>query len=176
MKRRTWNLVRASVVLMTVALIGGCDDDSGKLSFNERVGLAIGIVQDKYPDAKLYEAQGTATGGWTKDPDAVDHMLVVFQNAGNTSVEIEETAEGVFGAPVLISEPWLEDVVIDWPVKMDLPEANQLKERAGYNIPFQEVTLRNPLGPTSSNPYFIFSTERGIHILVDTVTGRVTME
>jgi hypothetical protein len=36
------------------------------------------------------------------------------------------------------------------------------------------VTLRNPLGPTVSNPYFIFGGNPGKpYIFVDTVTGDV---
>jgi hypothetical protein len=71
-------------------------------------------------------------------------------------------------------EPWLEDVVIKWPVQMDLPQANELKEKAGYKEPYGAVTLRNPLGPKLSNPYFIFGgNPTKPYIFVDTVTGEV---
>lgn len=78
------------------------------------------------------------------------------------------------GEPVLIPEPWLEDVVIQWPIAMDLPQANKLKEEAGYTNPYGAVTLRNPLGPTLGNPYFIFGGNPAeAYIFVDTVTGKV---
>jgi hypothetical protein len=144
------------------------------LSFNGRVNIAVRIVTEKYPQAKLYEADGTASGGPTKDPAKIDQLRVVFQNKDNTTVIIKETGYGEFGQPELIHSPWVEDVVIQWPVKMDLPQANESKEKAGYTEPYGAVTLRNPLGPTLSNPYFIFG---GVpskpYIFVDTVTGQV---
>jgi hypothetical protein len=145
------------------------------LSFNGRVNIAVRIVKGQYPQAELYEADGIATGGPTTDPAKIDHMRVVFRNENNTTVIIQETGYGEFGPPELIKHPWLEDVVIQWPVKMDLPQANQLKEQAGYTNPYANVTLRNPLGPTKSNPYFIFGVNPGQpYIFVDTVTGKVT--
>lgn len=144
------------------------------LSFNGRVNIAVRIVTEQYPEAKLYEADGTASGGPTTDPAMIDQLRVVFQNVGNTTVIIKEVGYGEFGEPQLIKEPWLEDVVIQWPIKMDLPEANKLKEDAGYKNPYGAVTLRNPLGPTLGNPYFIFGGNPAEpYIFVDTVTGKV---
>ena len=59
---------------------------------------------------------------------------------------------------------------------LDLLEANQLKEQAGYPQPYSTVTLRNPLGPVAGNPYFIFGGQGGgKYVFVDTVTGKVTI-
>ena len=58
--------------------------------------------------------------------------------------------------------------------KMDLPEANQLMENAGYKDPYGAVTLRNPLGPKIGNPYFIFGgNPTKPYVFVDTVTREV---
>ncbi len=144
------------------------------LSFNGRVNIAVRIVTEQYPKARLYEADGTASAGPTTDPAKIDQLRVVFWNENNTTVIIKSTGYGEFGEPVLIDEPWLEDVIIQWPVKMDLPQANELKEKAGYKEPYGAVTLRNPLGPTRSNPYFIFGGNPSKpYIFVDTVTGEV---
>lgn len=144
------------------------------LSFNGRVNIAVRIVTEKYPEAKLYEVDGTATEGPTTDPAKIDHLKVVFQNVNNSTVIIKEIDYGEFGVPQLILEPWVEDVVIQWPVKMDLAEANELKEKAGYRDPYGAVTLRNPLGPIIGNPYFIFGGNSAKpYIFVDTVTGEV---
>lgn len=144
------------------------------LSFNGRVNIAVRIVTEKYPKAWLYEADGTASAGPTTDPAKIDELRVVFGNENNTTIIIKETNYGEFGEPVLIEEPWLEDVVIKWPVQMDLPQANELKEKAGYKEPYGAVTLRNPLGPKLSNPYFIFGGNPAKpYIFVDTVTGEV---
>jgi hypothetical protein len=144
------------------------------LSFNGNVNIAVRIVTGQYPDAKLYEADGTASGGPTTEPTGIDQLRVVFQNPNNTTVIIKSTVWGEFGEPTLIDQPWLEDIVIDWPVAMDLPKAVELKDAAGYTQPFGTVTLRNPLGPTKSNPYFIFGGGSGTYVFVDTVTGKVT--
>jgi len=144
------------------------------LSFDGRVNIAVRIVTEKYPEAKLYEADGRATGGPTTDPAKIDRIKVVFRNANNTTVIIQEIKYGEFGTPELIKHPWTEDVVIEWPIKMDLPEANTLKEKAGYKQPYGAVTLRNPLGPVRTNPFFIFSTaDMGKYVFVDVVTGQV---
>jgi hypothetical protein len=145
------------------------------LSLNDRVNIARKIVTEQYPKTELYEADGTASGGPTTDPAKIDRLKVVFSNVHHTTIIIEETAYGKFGKPQHLQEPWLEDVVIQWPVKMDLPQANKLKEEAGYKKPYSGVTLRDPLvGPKLGNPYFIFGGNRSeSYIFVDTVTGQV---
>ena len=66
-------------------------------SFNGRVNIAVRIVTEQYPQAVLYEADGTASGGPTTDPAKIDRMRVVFRNVNNTTVIIKETAYGEFG-------------------------------------------------------------------------------
>jgi hypothetical protein len=145
------------------------------LSFNGRVNIAVRIVTEKFPQAKLYEADGVALGGPTTHPAEINQLRVVFQNVNNTTVIIKETGYGEFGPPVLYPEPWLEDVVIPWPVEMDLEKANQLKEAAGFKGPYNTVTLRNPLGPVKQNPLFIFGLSGSQqYVFVDTITGKVT--
>ena len=144
------------------------------LNFIGRVNNAVRIVTSLYPEAKLYEAEGVSSTGLTTDPLKIDKLKVVFQNSNNTTVIIKSTGWGEFAAPELIDAPWLEDVVIEWPVAMDLEDANQLKESAGYKAAYGAVTLRNPLGPKKSNPYYIFgSNPNQPYIFVDTVTKEV---
>jgi hypothetical protein len=145
------------------------------LSFNGRVNIAVKIVTEEYPHAFLYEVEGSATEGLTTDPSQINRMRVIFGNAGNTTVIIDETNYGEFGKPVLFNQPWLEDVVIKWPIELDLPEANELKEKAGYKWPYSLVTLRNPLGPVIGNPLFIFGGNPSEpFVFVDTVTKKVS--
>ncbi len=147
------------------------------LNFVGRVNIAVRIVTEKFPDAQLYEADGTSSSGQTTDPLQIDQLRVVFRNSHNSTVIIKSTGWGTFGEPVLIPEPWLEDVVINWPVYMDIVEANQLKEAAGYKEPYGAVTLRNPLGPKIGNPYYIFgSNPTQPYIFVDTITKEVHAE
>jgi hypothetical protein len=145
------------------------------LNFVGRVNIAVRIVTEKYPKAKLYEADGTSSSGLTNDPLKIDQIRVVFQNSNNTTVIIKSNGWGTFDEPILIDEPWLEDVIIEWPVHMDLDEANQLKEAAGFKQLYGAVTLRNPLGPKIGNPYYIFgSNPTQPYIFVDTITKEVS--
>ena len=143
------------------------------LSFDGRVNIATRIVQEQYPDAKLYEADGVSTTGPTDDAAGIDKMRVVFQNSDNTTVMITEEKYGEFGEPKLFKSPFLGDVVIEWPIKMDLTQAIELKNRAGYKGEFTTVTLRNPLGPRRTNPFFIFGSDQRAFVFVDVVTGEV---
>lgn len=144
------------------------------LSFDGCVTLAVRIVAKQYPDARLCEATGKASGGLTTNPVEIDRLQVVFSNSDNTTVIINETRRGEFGKPHLIDQPWLEDVAIQWPVKMRLEQAHKLKEQAGYKHPYSTVTLRNPFSLTLSNPYFIFGGNPDApYILVDTVFGKI---
>ena len=144
------------------------------LSFNGFVNIAVRNVTQQFPEARLYEANGTSSTGPVTDPNKIDQLRVVFRNVNNSTVIIQSTEWGQFGEPSLIKHPWLEDVVINWPVPMDLPKANELKNAAGFTAPFANVTLRNPLGPVAGNPYFIFGNSMAQpYIFVDTVTGKV---
>lgn len=144
------------------------------LNFIGRVNIAVRLVTEKYPDASLYEVDGYSSTGQTTDPLKIDELRVVFRNIKNTTVIIKSTGWGSFGEPVLIPGPWLEDVIIKWPVDMDLEEANQLKEAAGYKDPYGAVVLRNPLGPKLGNPYYIFGNNPSVpYIFVDTITKEV---
>lgn len=168
----------AFLAALTVSLLGCPSPHQAEadlsLTFNERVSRAVEIVDGKYPEAKLYEADGTADSPTSK-PSGIDHLRVVFDGGENNTVIITEKAVGVFGKPELIPHPWCEDVVIEWPIDMDLSKANELKEAAGYTDPYGAVTLRNPLGPTLENPSFIFGGDpTQPYIWVDTVTGKVT--
>ncbi|KAF0410090.1 hypothetical protein F8M41_008303 [Gigaspora margarita] len=96
-------------------------------------------------------------------------------NVNDTTVIINETSPGNFDPPTLIDEPWLEDLIIHWPIDMDLYLANRLKEAAGFTKPYETVTLRNPLEPKPGNPLFIFGDGSSQFIFVDIVTGDVTI-
>jgi len=145
------------------------------ISFGGRANIGIRIVQEKYPGAYLYEIDGKATDGPTKDPNNIDRMRIVCgRYQGSETIIIKEKSFNEFGEPQAFEKPWLEDVIVKWPITMDLPEAIQLKEKADCKDPFEFVTVRNPLGPKPGNPYFIFS-NRGSdeHVFVDIITKKV---
>lgn len=129
------------------------------LSFLGRVNIAVRIVTEKYPDAKLYEVQGKSSKGPTSDWKDVDELTVIFgrpSEQGGSTIEIKSTGWGEFGEPREVPSPWLGDVILVWPIKMELEEAIALKEKAGYTKPFICVTLRQPLHYQVADPYYIF--------------------
>jgi hypothetical protein len=143
------------------------------LSFNARVTLAMSRVLADYPDAIMIEAEGKASAGLIEHPSAIDRLRVVFR-CGDALLVIEETGYGEFGAPPVAIDARCSDTQLRWPVEMDLPEADRLKEQFGYIDPYARVALRIPQGIAWANASFVFGgNPRCPEVIVDTVTGTV---
>jgi hypothetical protein len=144
------------------------------LSFNGRVDIAIERVRAKFPGAHLLEAVGKASAGLIEHPSAIDHLQVVFQR-GDTMLLVEETGYGEFGNAVELDvEAPQSNATLAWPIEMDLPDADRLKEQFGYGDPYASVALRVPQGVTWANASFVFGgNPQCPDVIVDTVTGMV---
>jgi hypothetical protein len=139
--------------------------------FKERIDVAIQIVTEKYPEAELYKAIGVASKGPTVDPAQIDQLNIVFKNNGKSVVIIKSTDINTFDEPMLVPHCYCEDISLQWPIKMDLNDANALKEKAGYKAPYRTVNLRNSSG---QNPSFVFGTNHSEpYVFVDIITGKV---
>lgn len=144
------------------------------------------IVTSKYPNANFYEADGYPEGGSGTKPEDVQTWRFVYNIPPgskecpgvptNTTVTLRYE-KGTFAKPEHVCQPWLEDVIIPLPIKMDLAEAIVLMRKAGYTDPFSSVTLRWPLYPGVKEPYYIFGipTKR-IWVFVGVYDGKVTTE
>ena len=143
------------------------------LSFLGMVNIAVRKVTEKYPDAKLYEVDAVSTNGPTTNPSGINKMKVVFQ-AGNGTAIIESERWGEFGPVKYINQPWLEDVVIPWPIEMTLDKADAILRKAGYKGTYTTVTLRWPLYPGVNEPSYIFGMTDGRHIFVGVYSGKVS--
>jgi hypothetical protein len=141
------------------------------LSFLGCVNIAVNLVSQQYPGAKLYEVDTHATN--PGQPSPLKDLRAVFQVKGGTALAIM-TQWGEFGPIQFIPQPWLEDVVIQWPIKMDIVEADQLLKKAGYTGPYGAITLREPLYPGNYEPYYIFSMMGGGYVFVGVNDGKVT--
>ncbi len=149
------------------------------LNFTGRVTIAERLVKEKYPNVTLYEVQGKSSRGQSVSANDVDKLTAVFNvNVAETEtpphVIIESTGWGEFGEPQFFSDPWDEDCMFSWPIRMDLEEAVSLKKAAGYKEPFSAMVLRQPLHPRVKNPFYIFSQITGEYVFVDVVTKRVS--
>lgn len=134
------------------------------MNFLDILNEANKKVLAKYPNAQFYEADGYPEGNGTNPDDVQTWRFVYNIPAGskecpdvpyNTTVMLRYI-KGTWGNLDHVCEPWLEDVVIPLPIKMDLKDAIILMQKAGYTAPFNSVTLRWPLYPGVKEPSYIF--------------------
>lgn len=123
-------------------------------TFNERVAVAVDLVTSRFPRARLHGAHGWASSGLTNTPMAIDRLKVLFRTDDGTVLMVEETGYREFGPLRRLDPPPAVGGPIDWPIDMDLPEADNLKEDAAFIDPYVSVTLR--AGRTGA-PEFVFA-------------------
>lgn len=145
------------------------------LSFLGMANIAVKIVTEKYPNAELYEIDGVSSNGPTTDVLSIDRLRVVFKTSDGGTAIINSTVWGEFGPVEYVDQPWLEDVVIPWPIEMDLAQAAELMKIAGYNTPYQTATLRWPLYPGVKQPFYIFGLENQTFVFVGVYDQSVTI-
>ncbi|MCJ1304280.1 hypothetical protein MMC08_007092 [Hypocenomyce scalaris] len=147
------------------------------LGFVGRVNIAVITVQDETSDARLYEVQATAPGGTgVTNPAALTQLQVVFSLKNNRCAIINSTAGGAFNPVQYSDKPWLQDLVVAWPIEMDAVEADALLKKAGYNSQYDEMTLRWPLYPGINQPYYIFTMVVGLFVFVGVNDKNVTLD
>lgn len=141
------------------------------LSFLGFINIAVRLVKEQYPDAQLYEADTQAEH--PGQPSPLKFLRVVFSVKGGTAI-LTSTTWGEFAPVQFIPQPWVEDVVIPWPIEMDIVKADSLLKQAGYTGPYGAITLRHPLYPGDNEPYYIFSMGGGQYVFVGVNDGKVS--
>ncbi len=136
------------------------------LSFLGMANIAVRLVTDEYPEAQLYEGDGTSPKGPTTNVQDVNSWRFVFSLPNNRTAFIHSTDWGEFGPIEVVPFPWLEDVVIPWPIDLELTDAAQLLQQAGYTGAYGTVTLRWPLYPGNNQPFYIFGMTDGTYVFV----------
>lgn len=140
-------------------------------SFNTRVGIAIDAVRARHPQALPHRAEASSSTGPTSTPMALDRLRVLFREADGTVLLAEETGYGDFGPLRRLDTVRLQGPGLDWPVTMELSEADNRKEEAAWIDPYVAVTLR---GRAGGGAEFVFTGIPGVpEVVVDTVTGDV---
>lgn len=142
--------------------------------FNGRVDRIVRAVRDQWPEAVLLEASSIPSTLVETYPDEVA-LRVVLQVDGGTVV-VDETDWTQPVSPVFRPQPWLGSARLPWPVALDELEAEALYRAAGHGPGFGAVTLRQPVYPGMTEPYFIFRTPEGPFIFVGTVTRKLKSE
>jgi hypothetical protein len=132
--------------------------------FLDRVATGLALITTSYPEAVLYEVDATGTGP-TSDPTEISQLRIVCSVNGGTAL-IASTDWFTFGPVDFVPQPWLGDMEIPWPVNLDVMEADILLQGAGYQGPFQTITLRHPVYPGLNEPYYIFGMTTGQYVFV----------
>jgi len=143
------------------------------LNFLGLTNIAVREVTAKYPDAQLYEGDGTPPNGPTSNVADVNEWRFVFRAGDGGTAIIKNVSWGEFGPIEYIDQPWVEDVVIPWPIEMDITKADELLKQAGFTGTYGAVTLRWPLGPQKGEPYYIFGLTTGQYVFVGVYSGTV---
>ncbi len=173
-----------SVLVMLIGCGGGASSSTARASdvtslFRRAVKIVRGTQPPTYARAVVLEADGTTRGrGLTKAASGIVRWRFVFDNQASTSRYRSATlfygpSPKGFGRPQGQVSPFLEDRDIVTAPDMTLARAVSRLQQAGYRKPFGTVTLRNPLGPTASNPLYILGFAPGSYVGVNTVTGKV---
>ena len=140
-------------------------------SFNTRIGIAIDAVRGRHPQALPHRAEASASTGPITTPMALDRLRVLFREADGTVLLVEETGYGDFGPVRRLDTVRLEGPGLDWPVQMELSEADNRKEEAAWIDPYVAVTLR---GRAGGGAEFVFIGTPGVaDVVVDAITGEV---
>lgn len=150
------------------------------LSWLGFANIGIKLLEAAYPlGVQLLEIQATPLApGPVTSPFQLGQMKIIASVeiskiiAHNTAI-LTSTGWGEFGAIETSLEPWLGDVVVDWPIKLELLEAFGLMQAAGFTDPIDAMTLRQPLYPGLEEPYYIFSFPDGKFVAVGVEDSKV---
>jgi len=138
--------------------------------FIARAGIAVGVVRERFPRAQVHRVEATASTGPTTTPMALDRLRVLFRDADGTVLLLEETGYGEFGPLRRLDSLRLEGPSLEWPVMMELAEADNLKEQAAWIDPYVTVVLRGRVRGAE----YVFGGAPGIaEVVVDAMTGEV---
>jgi hypothetical protein len=150
------------------------------LSWLSFADIGIKLLEATYPlGVQLLEIQATPLiPGPVTSPFQLGQMKIVASVAiakdvaHNTAI-LTSTGWGEFGAVETSLEPWLGDVLVEWPIKLELLQAFGLLQDAGFSSPVDAVTLRQPLYPGIDEPYYIFSFPDGKFVAVGVEDSKV---
>lgn len=139
--------------------------------FNARLDRVIRNVRVTHPEAVLLESYPVLSSTVTELPDTAGLRAVLRVNGGTV---IAEQADPWSDAQMdFRAMPWMGDMELPWPVVMDLEEAESALRDAGYGSEYRTVTLRRPVYPGMTEPYFIFGTPGYGFVFVGTTTRKV---
>jgi hypothetical protein len=157
---------------------GGHSIPDVKRLFGHAVRRVRAADRGAFRRAVVYEADGSTSGGHGVTGAAgVTEWQFVLDNPtpgapyAYATIDYGPAPRG-FGATTGHRMPYLEDVAIASAPRISLAHAVKLLRAAGYRGVFDSVTLRNPLGPKRTDPFYFFGMTSE-YVSVDVVTGKV---
>lgn len=127
--------------------------------FLARVETIRRKVLIEYPTARLYYVKATTTQSpdvGVTSPTGLTDMEVMFR-LDDAVATVTSTGPDEVGPIELRPGPILGNANLDWPIKMDLTEADALLKQNGHTGSYDAVTLRKPLYPGMNENYYFFS-------------------
>ena len=109
----------------------------------ERIERGINKIKEKYPDAQLHDVDyRPPLPRSCESPYDLSSLTVdCLVNDGKQLASVRTVGYGPFG-PIELRERLLDDRQnIQWPVKIDIPEADELMKKAGFNQPYTGASL-----------------------------------
>ena len=150
------------------------------LNFRERVDIATRIVQNNYSNAAILTVEAFPEGGRPAKATELEKLKIIFAGpsipgSGFSTIEITSCGWSEFKEPIVHHGPWGGSEIIKWPVKLDLAEAEERKDLAGFSGPSDKLNFGKPLCyPPIPHPLYNFiMIEKGMVIFVDAETGEV---
>lgn len=125
-----------------------------------RVSQGINKIKEKYPDAQLHDVDyRPPVPRPCENPYDLSSLTVFCQvNDGKQFASVRTVGYGPFG-PIELRERLLDDRQnIEWPVNMDIPEADEFMKQAGFKQPYTGATLDFSILPGGDRePNYTFS-------------------
>jgi hypothetical protein len=152
---RVWSIVPVAIV---ATLLAAQPAGAGFLGL---LAAARHKVTSKktFANARLLEADGLPSSGQATTAADVNRWRFVFNNQATPGSRFKtaflSARNGRLGNVRGFRSVFVEDRQIGR-VPMSLPKAIRTLRDAGYTMPFQNVTLRYPLGPGFTEPLYIF--------------------
>jgi len=137
--------------------------------FLERLGTVRGKVIEAWPEAALLEAHLLMDDWVVSYPDALP-VRGVFRVDMGTVTAVEETPGGDV-AMEFNAMPWLGSQTLEWPIAMEVEVALSRMFAASWGSLFRTLTLRQPIYPGMTEPYWIFKIPDGGFVFVGSKTG-----
>jgi hypothetical protein len=101
-------------------------------------------------------------------------------NVDKGTVVIDSKGWGSWNNPVFYDAKLLGNVLVPFPIKMDIVDAYRILVEKGYSGLISSCVLKHPLGPKGEpwdeQPYYIFQLFEGLEVYVGVNDGSVWPE